>query len=118
MNKSTCWNPDLVLRRNLILLQLPVRHFVGPGAQNFLRKSDYVNPQRHPATQALAHLSKCLRRTERAQSAGEILQRILIEIEIRVVGEKRAIDFSLLQVRKDLLRLFQLRRSSRVIRRE
>ena len=31
-----------------------------------MRKSDYVNPQRHPATQALTYLSKCLRRTERA----------------------------------------------------
>ena len=47
-----------ILRRDLILLQLPVRHFVGPGAQDSLRKANYVNAQGHAAAQALTHLSK------------------------------------------------------------
>src|SRR5712691_11784144 len=38
-----------IRRRDLILFQLSVRHFVGPGAQDFLRESDDVHAQSHPA---------------------------------------------------------------------
>src|SRR5947207_6776138 len=57
-----------ILRRDLILLQLPIRHLIRPGPQNFLRKSDYVNPQGHPAAQPLARLNERLGRAQRPHS--------------------------------------------------
>jgi hypothetical protein len=45
-----------ILSRDLILLQLPVRHFISPSAQSLLRKLDHVHAQRHPAAQTLRRL--------------------------------------------------------------
>lgn len=54
--------------RDLILLQLSIRHFVGPGAQDSLRKSYDENAQGRAAAQTLARLSKTLRRAEHRRS--------------------------------------------------
>src|SRR5437763_252983 len=45
-----------ILRRDLILLQLSVRHLVRPRAYRSLRKTHDVYPERHAATQALRSL--------------------------------------------------------------
>ena len=76
-----------IRRRDLILLQFSIRHFVGPGAYDFLRESDDVHTQSHAAAQALAGLNKTLRRSERRQAAGEILHRFIAEIRVCVIGD-------------------------------
>jgi len=94
-----------IRRRDLILLQLPIRHFVGPGAQDFLRESDDVHAQSHAAAQALACLNKTLRRAERREAAGEILNSFIAEVRVRVISEQRAVARAVLQSVKNLFRL-------------
>jgi hypothetical protein len=106
---------QLVLRRDLILLQLSIGHFVGPGAQGFLRESDDVNAQCHAASKALARLNETLRRAERRQAVGEIFQSLLAEIRVRVIGEKCAVDRAVLQAVENLFRLVQFMRRRRIV---
>src|SRR2546423_12886695 len=46
----------LILRRDLILLQLSIRHFECPRTYHSLRKSHDVNAQSHAAAQSLGRL--------------------------------------------------------------
>ena len=102
-----------ILRRDLILLQLAIRHFVRPGPQNLLRKSNDVHAQSHAAAQTLRRLNERLRRAQRPEAGGEILQRLLAEVAVRIIGEERTIDRAVLKSVEDFLSLLQLRRRRR-----
>ena len=60
-----------IRRRDLVLLQLSIRHFIGPGAQDFLRESDDAHAQSHAVAQTLIHLNKTLR-AERREASSKI----------------------------------------------
>jgi len=44
---------DLLRRGDLVLLELAVGHFVGPGPQRDFREFDRVHPELHPTAQSL-----------------------------------------------------------------
>ena len=53
----------LIHRRDLILLQLPIRHFISPRAQSLLWKPNHEHAQRHASTQTLRRLHERLGRS-------------------------------------------------------
>src|SRR5438309_258057 len=108
----------LVLFCDLVLLQFPVRHFVGPGSQGLLRESYLIDAQRHTAAETLVDLSELLRCPQGRQAAGEIFHRLLAEVAVGVIREQRTINRSVLQAIEDLSSLLELLRSSGVIRRK
>src|SRR5262249_38824662 len=106
--------PGLLLG-DLILLQLSIRHLVGPRAQRLISKPDHVDAKSHSTAQTLEYLLKIPRRSKRRKTSGKVLQRLLAEIRVGVVSEKRTIDRAVLQSVEDLLRLLEPRAGSGIV---
>ena len=77
-----------ILGGYLVLLQFAVWHFVGPGSQSLLWKFYPVDAQRHASAKALPRLTKLLRRSQRPQAVGKILQRLLAEVAVSIIREE------------------------------
>src|ERR1051325_287654 len=92
-------------RRNHELLELPVRHRERPRAQRLVRELHAVAAEGHAAAQRLRNLREFLRRAERAEARGEVLQCLFGEVGVRVRGEERAVDLAVLQAFENLARL-------------
>src|SRR5581483_10202949 len=89
-------------RRDLVLLDLAVRHDERRQAERLLRKADAIAAQRHAAAQRLARLREFLRLAQRAEARGEVLDGEIAEIRVCVRRELRAIDLPVLQPIEDL----------------
>src|ERR1043166_6114786 len=94
--------PDRLFHRSdLVLLEFAVGQGISPSAQRLTGELDAEAVQRHTSAQPFIELLEFLRLTQRTESRGEILERNVIEIEIGVVGEERAVDLAFLQPMED-----------------
>src|SRR5450759_4409231 len=82
----------LLGRRDLILLELAVRHRERRQAQRLLRELDPELTGGHAAPKRLPRLLELLRRAERAEAGGEVSERQLREVRARVGSQERAVD--------------------------
>src|ERR1700733_2588294 len=105
----------LVLLRDLILLQFPVRHFVGPYPQVLLREFCPVDAQSHAAAKTLANLIELLRTPQGCKATGDVLQRLFAEVTVSVIGEQRSINGPMLQAIENFASLLQLGSGCRVV---
>src|SRR3954465_8670340 len=92
-------------RRDLILLQLSIRRLERPHPDRPSRERHPVRPVRPPAAQRRSRLHESRRRAERTEAGLKILERLIVEVEVRVRREERAVDRPVLQSRKDRFRL-------------
>src|SRR3954462_4244214 len=95
----------LLRGRDLVLLDFPVGHDERRQSQRLRRKLDAISAERHAAAERLAGLDELLRRAERRQARGEILDRLVAEVGVRIRRELRAVDASFLQLLENLAHL-------------
>src|SRR5688572_7930158 len=106
------------LCRDDVLLELPVRHPEGADAKRLFGRDDAVTPGDHAAAQGLCALRELRRPAEGTKRHGEVVDRLLAEVGIRVRCEKSAVDPPSLQVREDASRAIERLLTPRIALRE
>src|SRR5580658_6294359 len=89
-----------LFRTHLILLDLAVRHDPFPDLNRLLRKVRFEQSERHASAILLVSLGKLGWRSQRSKAAGEILESLLGEVTVTVIGERGALDSTLRERRE------------------
>src|SRR5687768_8373021 len=102
------------LCRDDVLLELSVRHPERADAKGLFRRDDPITAGDHAAAQRLRALRELGRPSEGTERHGEVVDRLIAEVGVRVRCKESAIDPPSLQVREDYLRAIERLLATRI----